>query len=110
MMKTLTKKYLIAMLAALLGLALGISCIGIFAPRENVSAILLDTGTGISPLVPWSATSIFVSGTLGYASLDYCLFAPILWLAVVIYPAVGFIQWKKKRRLSAFSDRAGHKE
>lgn len=79
-------------------------------PRENVSAILLDTGTGISPLVPWSATSIFVSGTLGYASLDYCLFAPILWLAVVIYPAVGFIQWKKKRRLSAFSDRAGHKE
>lgn len=38
MMKTLTKKYLIAMLAALLGLALGISCIGIFAPRENVSA------------------------------------------------------------------------
>ena len=37
-MKTLTKKYLIAMLAALLGLALGISCIGIFAPRENVSA------------------------------------------------------------------------
>ena len=70
----------------------GKSCRG-----ENISAILLDTGTGLSPLVPWSATAIFVSGTLGYASVDYCLFAPVIWFAVLLYPVVGLIVWKKQR-------------
>lgn len=67
--------------------------------RTNVSAILLDTGTGLSPVVPWSATAIFVSGTLGYPSVDYCVFAPVLWLAVLIYPLVGLgIKNKMRRR------------
>lgn len=66
--------------------------------RTNVSAILLDTGTGLSPVVPWSATAIFVSGTLGYPSVDYCVFAPVLWLAVLIYPLVGLCIKNKMRR------------
>ena len=56
--------------------------------RSHITSIFLDTGTGISPLVPWSATAIFVSGTLGYSSLNYCLYAPILWLPLLLYPLV----------------------
>lgn len=61
MMKTLTKKYLIAMLAALLGLALGISCIGIFAPWENVSA------AGETPI---TLTFAAINGENGNVFLD----------------------------------------
>ena len=60
-MKTLTKKYLIAMLAALLGLALGISCIGIFAPWENVSA------AGETPI---TLTFAAINGENGNVFLD----------------------------------------
>ena len=69
-------------------------------PRSNVTAILLDAGTGLSPVIPWNATAIFVSGTLGYAYLDYILYAPVLWLAVLLYPAVGFFMDRKKRAMS----------
>ena len=65
--------------------------------RSYITSIFLDTGTGISPLVPWSATSIFVTGTLGYGSLDYCLYAPVLWLPLLLYPAISFLSSRKGR-------------
>ena len=54
-----------------------------------------DTGTGISPLVPWCPTAIFVTNTLGFASLSYCIFSPVLWLPLLIYPLIGIFLARK---------------
>lgn len=69
--------------------------------RYHITSVFLDTGTGISPIVPWSPTAIFVTGTLGYASLDYCLYAPILWLPFFIYPIIGMILDRRKNEKTA---------
>lgn len=66
--------------------------------ESNITSIFLDTGTGISPLVPWSPTAIFVTNTLGFASLSYCLFSPVLWLPLLIYPVIGIILQIKKNK------------
>ncbi len=64
--------------------------------RSHITSIFLDTGTGISPLVPWSPTAIFVTSTLGYASLKYCLYSPVLWLPFLIYPILGIVLDRRK--------------
>ena len=61
----------------------------------DIAFILLDTGTGISPLVPWCPTAIFVTNTLGFASLSYCIFSPVLWLPLLIYPLIGIFLARK---------------
>ncbi len=69
--------------------------------RCHITSVFLDTGTGISPIVPWSPTAIFVTSTLGYASLDYCLYAPILWLPFFIYPIIGIVLDRRKNEKTA---------
>lgn len=63
--------------------------------RDKLTAVLLNAGTGISPIIPWSATAIFVSNTLGISGTAYCIFAPILWMPIILQPLFAFIRSKK---------------
>lgn len=59
----------------------------------NLSRLLEDTGTAFAPLVPWSTTGAFVATTLGVATGKFALFAPMLYLGIIlgiIYSAIGF--------------------
>lgn len=62
--------------------------------RDELTAILLNTGTGISPIIPWTATAIFITNTLGIAGTGYCIYAPILWLPVILQPILAYIKKK----------------
>ncbi|OWZ83149.1 Na+/H+ antiporter NhaC [Natranaerobius trueperi] len=60
---------------------------------KNLSRLLEDSGTNFAPVVPWSVTGAFVTGTLGVEYTDYILFAPMTYLALVfglIYVFTGF--------------------
>ena len=51
--------------------------------RKNLMRQMLDTGTGLAPLVPWSTTGSYTASTLGVANMAFLPFAPMLWLAIV---------------------------
>lgn len=52
--------------------------------RKNLARILLDTGTGLAPIVPWSVTGVFIANTLGVKTVDFILYAPVTYLSIVI--------------------------
>ncbi|MFT4416381.1 Na+/H+ antiporter NhaC [Fredinandcohnia humi] len=61
--------------------------------RKNFSRTLEDTGTALAPLIPWSVTGAFIAETLGVATGDYALYAPMLYLGIIfaiIYIITGF--------------------
>ena len=61
--------------------------------RKNLARILLDTGTGFAPIVPWSVTGVFVATTLGVKTMDFILYAPVTYLSIIIsfiYVITGF--------------------
>ena len=64
--------------------------------RRHVTAILLTAGTGLTPIVPWCATGIFIASTFGIANTAYTLFAPILWLPVLTQPLMALVAKKVK--------------
>lgn len=51
--------------------------------RKNLMRQMLDTGTGLAPLIPWSTTGSYTASTLGVANIAFLPFAPMLWLSVV---------------------------
>lgn len=57
--------------------------------RANLSRMLEDTGTSLAPIVPWSITGAFVSSTLGVATLDFALYAPLTYLGILF--SLGYI-------------------
>lgn len=60
--------------------------------KKNLMRGMLDTGTGLAPLVPWSTTGSYTATTLGVANADFALYAPMLWGSIVltvIYAATG---------------------
>ena len=44
---------------------------------------MLDTGTGLAPMVPWSTTGSYTAATLGVANMAFLPFAPMLWLSII---------------------------
>ncbi len=59
--------------------------------RVNLARIMLDTGTGFAPIVPWSVTGGFIINTLGVS--DFIIYAPVTYLSIVfslIYILTGF--------------------
>lgn len=52
--------------------------------KKNLMREMLDTGTGLAPLVPWSTTGSYTASTLGVSNLAMAPFAPMLWLSIVI--------------------------
>ncbi len=52
-------------------------------PTKNLSRILEDTGTTLSPLVPWGVTGAFTAATLGVATADFFVYAILCYGAIV---------------------------
>lgn len=51
--------------------------------RKNLMRTLLDTGTGLAPMVPWSTTGAYTATTLGVSNGAFTPFAPMLWLSII---------------------------
>ena len=51
--------------------------------RKNLMRTMLDTGTGLAPMVSWSTTGSYTATTLGVSNLAFAPFAPMLWLSIV---------------------------
>ena len=50
--------------------------------RKNLMRTMLDTGTGLAPMVSWSTTGSYTATTLGVSNLAFAPFAPMLWLSI----------------------------
>lgn len=75
--------------------------------RKNLSRILLDTGTGLAPIVPWSVTGVFIATTLGVPTLDFVLYAPMTYLSIIfslVYILTGFTMEKAKEGQTYISE------
>lgn len=57
--------------------------------KKNLMRILLDTGTGLAPLIPWATTGAYTAATLGVHNMDFAAFAPMLWLSILISLVMG---------------------
>lgn len=67
--------------------------------RKNLMRTMLDTGTGLAPMVSWSTTGSYTATTLGVSNLAFAPFAPMLWLSIVfsvIYAVTGIGTAKAK--------------
>ena len=67
--------------------------------RKNLMRTMLDTGTGLAPMVSWSTTGSYTTTTLGVSNLAFAPFAPMLWLSIVfsvIYAVTGIGTAKAK--------------
>lgn len=51
--------------------------------KKNLMRSMLDTGTGLAPMVPWSTTGSYTAATLGVANMAFLPFAPMLWLSII---------------------------
>jgi len=56
----------------------------------NVSRVMENSGTMMSPLVPWGAAGVFVSGNLGVPTIMYAPFAFACWIAPLFDILWGF--------------------
>lgn len=68
--------------------------------KKNLMRGMLDTGTGLAPLVPWSTTGSYTATTLGVSNMAFLPFAPMLWLSIVfsvIYAVTGIGTAKLKQ-------------
>lgn len=57
--------------------------------KKNLMRIMLDTGTGLAPLVPWATTGAYAASTLGVSNTAFAPFAPMLWLSIIISVIMG---------------------
>lgn len=74
--------------------------------KKNLMRIMLDTGTGLAPLVPWSTTGSYTATTLGVTTMSFAFFAPMLWLSIilsVVYAVTGIGMVKLKEGKTAQS-------
>ena len=61
---------------------------------KNLMRLLQDTGAGLSALVPWAATGVYITAMLGLKSTtDYFLWAPMPWLSILISVAMNCTGW-----------------
>lgn len=63
----------------------------------TLSRTLEDSGTIISPLVPWSLCGAYMAGTLGVSTMAYLPFAFFCWfcpILAIIYGYTGKFFWK----------------
>lgn len=61
--------------------------------RANLSRLLEDTGTAFAPVIPWSITGAFCSGTLNVPTVDFIIYSPITYGAQIflfLYIVVNF--------------------
>lgn len=51
--------------------------------KKNLMRSMLDTGTGLAPMVPWASTGAYTASTLGISNMAFTPYAPMLWLSIV---------------------------
>lgn len=64
---------------------------------QTLSRTLEDSGTIISPLIPWSLCGAYMAGTLGVSTLEYLPYSFFCWLCpiiAIIYGFTGKFLWK----------------
>lgn len=57
--------------------------------KKNLMRMMLDTGTGLAPLVPWATTGAYVASTLGVSNMALAPFTPMLWGSIIISVFMG---------------------
>ena len=57
--------------------------------KKNLMRIMLDTGTGLAPLVPWATTGAYAASTLGVSNTAFAPLAPMLWRSIIISVIMG---------------------
>ena len=57
---------------------------------QVLSRTLEDSGTIVSPLIPWSLCGVYMSGTLGVPALDFVPYAFFCWICPMIAIVYGF--------------------
>lgn len=57
---------------------------------QTLSRTLEDSGTIISPLIPWSLCGAYMAGTLGVSTMEYLPYAFFCWLCPIIAITYGF--------------------
>ena len=57
---------------------------------KNLSRTTEDSGTVVVPLIPWSMAGIYMSGTLGVATIDYAPWAFMCYLGMIFALIYGF--------------------
>lgn len=70
---------------------------------QVLSRTLEDSGTIISPLVPWSLCGAYMAGTLGVSVVSYLPYAFFCWLCpilAIIYGFTGKFVWKTGEKAS----------
>ncbi|MUK90346.1 Na+/H+ antiporter NhaC [Ornithinibacillus sp. L9] len=51
--------------------------------RKNWSRTMEDTGTALSPIIPWGVTGAFVAETLQVSTGEFFLYAPMTYLGII---------------------------
>ncbi|MEY8338624.1 Na+/H+ antiporter NhaC [Lachnospiraceae bacterium 62-35] len=70
---------------------------------QTLSRTLEDSGTIVSPLIPWSLCGVYMAGTLGVSTMSYLPFAIFCWICpilAVIYGFTGKFFWKTGEKSS----------
>lgn len=60
---------------------------------ENLSRTLEDSGTVISPLVPWGVSGLFMAGTLGVSTWAYAPYTVMSYLGFSLALLYGYTGW-----------------
>ncbi len=64
---------------------------------QTLSRTLEDSGTIVSPLIPWSLCGVYMAGTLGVSALSFVPYAFFCWLCpiiAIVYAFTGKFFWK----------------
>lgn len=64
--------------------------------NENLMRLLLDSGTGLAPAVPWSTTGAYTAATLGILNSAFLPYAPLLWLPFILNIAISLLGFNTK--------------
>ena len=70
---------------------------------QVLSRTLEDSGTIISPLIPWSLCGAYMAGTLGVSTLSYLPYAFFCWICPILaifYGFTGLFVWKTGQKKS----------
>lgn len=70
---------------------------------QVLSRTLEDSGTIISPLIPWSLCGAYMAGTLGVSTLEYLPYSFFCWICpiiAIIYGFTGKFVWKTGEKSS----------
>ncbi len=94
---------LILMLSGSIFVAMSVSA-PIFSPlydklllaKVNLSRTLEDSGTVVTPLIPWSIAALFIERVLGVPASEYAIYAPMCYLSLVFAYVYAYKGWLRK--------------